>query len=140
MQVLELPPKESFKTKVNLESLYGICLYFPYATSTNAFITLPNTVRLLFILPASLSLSPKDPVIVYLSDPAKSTKCRRELFTICIPFSIFLLSIVIENSEWDLELSIFIYVSPTCLYLAPNFNKLIVSSELFTNSSYSPSI
>ncbi len=85
-----------------------MCLYFPWATSTNAFITLPNTVRLLLIFPASFSLSPREPVIVYLSDPAKSTKCNLELLTIYKPFSIFLLSIVKENKECDLELSMFI--------------------------------
>jgi len=45
MKVFEFPPKESFSIKVNFESLYGICLYFPLLNSTSALITVPKTVK-----------------------------------------------------------------------------------------------
>lgn len=44
-----------------------------------------------------------------------------------------------EKIECDLELSKFIYVAPTCLFLAPFLSKVIVSSELFVYSSVKPS-
>ena len=74
IKVLELPPNESFNRKVNLESLYLICLYFPSDISTSELITHPNTVRDLLILVASFNLSPAAAVCFCLSEPAKSTK------------------------------------------------------------------
>lgn len=48
--VLELPPREFFSKKVNLESLYQICLFFSFFDdSASALITLPNTVKDLLI-------------------------------------------------------------------------------------------
>jgi len=48
--------------------------------------THPKIVRDLFIFPASFNLSPYAAVSFYLSDPAKSTKCNLDFFTIFMPF------------------------------------------------------
>lgn len=66
-----LPPKESYSNLVNLESLYGICWLLP---STKAEITLPSALKDKLILLASFNLSPVAYVLLYLSDPAKSTR------------------------------------------------------------------
>ena len=108
MQVLELPPNESFNKNVSFESLYGICLDFPYATSTKELITKPKVVKDLLILVASFNLSPTAAVYFYLSEPARSTKCSFELFIFYMPSRPLLLSIVIEKQEWERELSKFI--------------------------------
>lgn len=94
MQVFELPPNESLNKKVNLESLYGICLYFPYATSSRLLITNPSVVKDLLIFEASFNLSPTVLDIFYLSEPAKSTKFSLELLTIYKPSFSILLSII----------------------------------------------
>ncbi len=56
--MINKPPSESFNKKVSRESLYGICLLFPFATSTKEFITNPKAVNDLLILVASFNLSP----------------------------------------------------------------------------------
>ena len=76
MTVLAFPPKLSCKSLVNLESLYGI--WDPFLPSTNDDITFPNAVKDKLILVASTNLSPIDPVLFCLSDPAKSTKLNLE--------------------------------------------------------------
>ena len=69
--VLVLPPRESYSNLVSLESLYGICLDFP---STKEDITLPKAVKERLILIPSFNVYPVAPVLLDLSDPAKSTK------------------------------------------------------------------
>ena len=72
MIVLLLPPSESYRIRVSLESLYGTCpLFF---SSVNADITLPKERRPLLMLMPSLSVAPVAPVLLALSLPAKSTK------------------------------------------------------------------
>lgn len=137
---LNYPPKESFNKNVNLLSLYGTCLYLPPAISTKELITKPKVVKDLLILLASFNLSPAAAVYFYLSDPARSTKCNFEDVTFVHPSLLFLDSIVIENTEWDLEESAFIFVAPTCLFLIPFLNISIVSCEFETGSSNNPSI
>ena len=78
--VLEFPPNESFKKKVNLLSRKGIYFPLPSATSTKALITLPKVDKDLFIIHASFILSPKVFVFFCLSLPAKSIKCNLLLF------------------------------------------------------------
>jgi hypothetical protein len=50
MTVFEFPPKESWRSLVKLESLYGICVGLSPA---KAFITFPNAVKDKFIPIAS---------------------------------------------------------------------------------------
>ncbi len=64
MIVFELPPKESLNKHVSFESLYG--MWFRGFSLVNAFMTIPNVVRDLFMLEASLSLSPEAWVIFCL--------------------------------------------------------------------------
>lgn len=66
MTVFEFPPSESCKSLVNLEFLYGMCVLLP---STKADITLPSVDNDKFILVASLSLIPTEPVLLCLSEP-----------------------------------------------------------------------
>ena len=50
--VLQLPPSESYKRRVNFESLYGICLacpLFPATCYVSAEITFPKALKLLLI-------------------------------------------------------------------------------------------
>ena len=71
MIVFVFPPKLSCKSLVSLESRYGIWVSLP---DINALITFPRADKERFILEAYLSLSPLDPLLDCLSDPAKSTK------------------------------------------------------------------
>ena len=50
-----LPPREDCRSRVNFESLYGICLDLP---STSDEMTLPKADSERLILVASLNLSP----------------------------------------------------------------------------------
>ena len=60
--VLELPPKPSFKIRVNFDYLYGI-----YALlSIKQLITLPRVVKLEFIFLAYYSWFPRAPVLLTL--------------------------------------------------------------------------
>ncbi len=56
--VLEFPPNESCKRRVNFEFRYGICVDFP---STNAEITLPNVDNDKLIFVASFNVLPSAP-------------------------------------------------------------------------------
>jgi hypothetical protein len=55
--VFELPPSESFRKKVSLESRNGMYFFF-FADSTNELITFPSACKDLLILQPSLSRSP----------------------------------------------------------------------------------
>ena len=84
--VLQLPLKESLKRRVSLESRKGICklllLYWSDLCDrdpeTEAFwaraaIQLPSAAIDLLIFLASASLSISEPLLLNLSEPAKST-------------------------------------------------------------------
>jgi hypothetical protein len=60
---------------VSFESRYGMKEPFP---STKEDITFPRAVRERLILVASKNRSPVDPVLLCLSDPARSTKLNLE--------------------------------------------------------------
>lgn len=66
MMVFELPPRESFKSHVKTESLYGMKTVFPVvafaACSAKALMTEPSVTRDLLICAPSLSLWPVAPV------------------------------------------------------------------------------
>lgn len=68
--VLELPPRESYKRRVSLDSLKGIKFDFP---SDKADMHLPRALKELLIALASWSLSPVDFDFFTLSEPARST-------------------------------------------------------------------
>lgn len=84
MSVFVLPPKESCKSLVNFESLYGICP--PFFPSTKALITFPSAVSDKLILAPYLSLSPVAYVLDCLSEPARSTKFILEALTLSAPY------------------------------------------------------
>lgn len=113
-----LPPNESYKSLVNLESLYGIWVDLP---STKADIQFPKEVKDWFIDMASLNLSPTAPVLLYRSEPAKSTKFNFPTVICWDPSSLkWDPSIITVKIEWDLEDSLFIFVSPIERDLAPS--------------------
>lgn len=69
--VREFPPRDSWRMRVSLLSLYGTCVDF---LSVKAVITLPKVVNDLLIVLASSSVYPVAPVLEIFSLPAKSTK------------------------------------------------------------------
>ena len=75
MMVFVLPPSESWSKRVNLESLYGMWWVLP---STKAEMTLPRALRDKLIFVASFMPSPVAPVLLALSEPAKSTRFNLE--------------------------------------------------------------
>ena len=83
MRVFVFPPKESCRSLVNLESLYGICP--PFFPSTKEFITFPSAVKDKLILAPYFNLSPVASVLDCLSEPAKSTRFIFEALTLSAP-------------------------------------------------------
>ena len=69
--VLELPPNESYKILVSLESLYGTCVLFP---SVSELMTFPSTESDVLIFFASFKRWPYAWVFDTFSEPARSTK------------------------------------------------------------------
>ena len=82
ISVLELPPKYSYKTLVNLLFLYGIWACFV----ARAVITSPRDVKLLFICKVSFNLSPSTLLWLKRSLPAKSIRFKVPLTS---PFSVY---------------------------------------------------
>ena len=102
--------------------------------------TCPRALRLLLIIPASLSLSPTAFVYLDLSEPAKSIMWNLEDFIYQMPPEVIvLLSICVVKTEWDLELDEFIDVEPTFLFAAPFAMMVAISWLDETISSYRPS-
>lgn len=81
--VFVLPPRESWSNLVSFESLYGIWCVLP---STKADITLPSALKDKLILVAYFIPSPVAPVLLALSEPAKSTKFNLEALNLSLPF------------------------------------------------------
>lgn len=77
IRVFEFPPKESCRSRVSFEFLYGMWVDRP---STSAEITFPSVERDKLILLASFRRIPVAPVLLCLSEPCKyfhkSLKCR----------------------------------------------------------------
>jgi hypothetical protein len=73
--VFELPPRDSFKNLVSIESLNGT-----WPPSTNLLIHSPSWVRLKLIFCASLRVWPVAPVLDNLSLPARSTRLSLAIF------------------------------------------------------------
>lgn len=117
MKVLELPPRLSFKRQVNFESLYGICVLF--FSVARALITIPKVVKDLLMFPAYLSLSPVANVIFCLYEPARSTKWSLGVFKTFLPSISSLIEREMVKIEWEREDSLFIIVSPICLFFIP---------------------
>ena len=136
--VLEFPLNESLSTNVSLESLNGMWGFD--LSLLKQLITIPNVVRDLFMFPASFSLYPMAAVLFCLYEPAKSTKWILDLFIILIPFSICLLCTLRLKIACDLDDSLFMSVSPTCLVRTPWFRSDIPLSAVYICSSVNPSM
>mmetsp|Transcript_12608 Transcript_12608/g.11435 ORF Transcript_12608/g.11435 Transcript_12608/m.11435 type:complete len:223 (+) Transcript_12608:938-1606(+) len=132
IHVLVLPPNESCNKRVNLLSLYFICLAFP---SAKAEITLPRVSRDKLMPAPSFNICPVAPVFFCLSDPAKSTRFNLPARTCSLPdSSVVLISITTENIECDLEDSLFICVDATVRCLIPFSNCASNCSSLSTTT------
>jgi len=112
-----LPPSESCNSRVNFESLYGICLDYP---STKDEITLPNAVRDKLIFIPSFNVCPVAPVLEDLSEPAKSTKLSLPALILYYPsLSASAVSMYIVNKLCDLDESWFMFVDAVFLFAVP---------------------
>lgn len=127
--VFVLPPKLSCSRRVSLESLYGTCLLFP---STRADITFPKALSERLIFEASLSLSPTDPVLDCLSEPAKSTRLNLQAVNLSIYPCCSDDSICKVKIACDLDDYAFIRVSATDLLLFPILSNLANSGLVLT--------
>jgi len=76
IEVFEFPPRESYRRRVNLESLNGTN---PVLSFDNSWMHLPNVEREEFMCFVSFSLSPDTNDFFTLSDPAKSTRYSVEI-------------------------------------------------------------
>ena len=122
--VLLFPPRLSYRICVNLLSLYGIWLLLP---SVSLKMTRPRTVSDLLILLASFRVSPYAPVLLILSEPAKSTK---KILPVLEEKSVkFFYSICKMKQEWDLEDWEFMSVTPIALFSFPILSKENTSSS-----------
>lgn len=119
--VLQLPPIESFKKNVSLESRNGIYFLF-LSLSMSAFTTLPKALKDLLMLHPYFSLKPYTPVSFIRSLPAKSTTLIFVLINLDYSFSCMRPSIFAVNILCDLEDSVFIEVHAIVLFLFPLAN------------------
>ena len=80
-EVLALPPRDSLRKNVSLDSLNGTCIFFPVGPGgvVSARIQFPRQDKLWFILFASSKVCPAAPVFSILSEPARSTRLSRDL-------------------------------------------------------------
>ena len=93
----------------------------------------------LFIMQASLILSPWAFVFFCLSLPAKSIKCNLLVFSTALP--LLLINEVVRkilNKRWERELSAFISVEATCLDFNPIKIKFFASLAVFISTSVIP--
>lgn len=117
MTVLLLPPKESCKSLVKEESLYGTYVAFG---SVNAAMTWHKVVRDKLILIASSNQTPEASVFDYLSDPARSTRFNFADQIWSFPSGPFSeISRLMVNTEWDQDDHAFMAVSPIDLFFLP---------------------
>ena len=101
-----------------------------YLSEDKALMTLPGADRDLLIWPASFRRSPWAWVSLVLSDPAKSMILKADVLLETAPEAADVIehSITVDKTEWDLELSLFILVAPTCLFLVPFSIRVTMSS------------
>ena len=138
--VQQFPPRESFKSLVSFESLYGIWFFFPcFISSTNALIQFPKESNDLLIFAPSIILIPQLFVLEALSDPARSIK---ESFPILmlewIPSALSFSSTMIYKTAWDREDVSLAPVASCVQFLFPKKSNSITSSGLSTSISESP--
>ena len=116
--VTELPPRESLRKCVNLESLKGICFFF-FDDSANELITLHKTWRDLLMLHPYLNLYPSTFVCLTLSLPARSTICNFAFLVFMSYYPVVSHSTKMLKITCDLELSVFICVDAIFLVFYP---------------------
>lgn len=82
--VFELPPSDSYRIRVSLESLYGMWVDLP---SVKLLITIPSALSDLLIFLASSSVYPVAPVLPTFSLPARSVRYNRPLLIVPVAVS-----------------------------------------------------
>ena len=110
--VRELPPRDSWRMRVNFESRYGMWLdwrtvelvpcnhyhrTFHTFPSVSALMTIPRAERDLLIFLASSKVVPDAPVFPTFSEPARSTRYKFPVLD--APLSVFRCWIVIRKME-----------------------------------------
>ena len=115
--VLQLPPSESLSSLVSFESLYGMC--DRGLTSVSAAMTLPSQDSDWLIFFDSSSRSPVAPVILTLSDPARSTRFSLPTLTCFDPSTVFICSTMMMKTACDLEETSFLFVHAVLRDIAP---------------------
>ena len=90
--------------------------------TASLLMTIPRVVRLLLMLDPSLRRSPVAPVLLARSEPARSTKERRDTFTPLTPeaASVMLKVTRMVKTAWDLLDSLFMLVAATVRDLFPS--------------------
>mmetsp|Transcript_64549 Transcript_64549/g.158892 ORF Transcript_64549/g.158892 Transcript_64549/m.158892 type:complete len:233 (+) Transcript_64549:189-887(+) len=137
--VCALPPSESVRSRVILESRYGTCLRFP-SGSHKALITLPSTLSDRLMFAPSFSLSPVAPVALALSLPARSTRWSFEC-TIVKPASssLSLTAMWRVTTACEREECSFMLVLPTARFWSPILMREMTCSAESTGVWLSPS-
>jgi len=126
--VYELPPSDSYRILVNLESRYG--MKPPFFPSVRALMTLPSAERDLLIILASSRVDPVASVFSIFSEPARSQQYILPVLLVSV--LVFFWDTVTKKMEWLLLDVAFILVDATDLFALPAFITSIISSELLT--------
>ena len=135
--VFVLPPSESCKSLVILDSLYGMCsFYFPYA---RAEMTLPREERLRLIVFSSLKCAPVMASSLWIfSLPAKSQRLSFPRKSMPRSSAVSL-STNIWKIVWDLEEWMFALVYRVIRLASPRFKRMKQSLTFVTTYSLWPS-
>ena len=124
---------------MSLELRYGMCCDLP---STRAEMTFPSVLRERLIFVASFSLSPEACVLLWRSDPARSTRLsfptRMCASASDAPSGVSLVSTVMVKMECDRDDSEFISVAPTLRFFFPTSRTCRISATDFTTNVVSP--
>ena len=145
MYVLVLPPRESFRRRVSLESLYGTNAPF-LDMSDRIFMQLPKARRDLLMFAPSTRRIPLFSVTAARSDPAKSTKqSLLEVYTVIFPLLgfyssgfLFVYSKVNVKIACDRELKSFCLVGAIYLLVFPSRISSVTSVSNCTSFSINP--
>lgn len=120
--VYESSPKPCLSNEVNIESLYGMCLWGVLSVA-NDVMTFLNVNKDLFIIIPSSACTPVVPVWNSFSDPAKSTNCKLDVdYNICSVLfgGIFYFNILIVNIQCDRLVVSFKLCDPVMVCFKPS--------------------
>ena len=122
--VYELPPSESFSTRVSFESRYGMCV--PGSPFDSSSTTFPSVLRLPLMKRASLRRSPVDSLFFRRSDPARFRWLCMVLLSSASPVTFC--TTVMVNTVWERDDTSFRGVAAVRRTAIPAFRMAIASS------------